>query len=100
MSKYSVKRPITVLMGILIVIVLGIYSVTKLPLSLFPDINLPYVVTITTYAGENPETIEREVTEKIEASVQTIGNFSEVQSMSYDNFAVSIITFAEQTNMD
>ena len=100
MSKYSVKRPITVLMGILIVIVLGIYSVTKLPLSLFPDINLPYVVTITTYVGENPETIEREVTEKIEASVQTIGNFSEVQSMSYDNFAVSIITFAEQTNMD
>ncbi|MFA7561171.1 MAG: efflux RND transporter permease subunit, partial [Candidatus Izemoplasmatales bacterium] len=100
MSKYSVKRPITVLMGVLIIIVLGIYSVTKLPLSLFPDINLPYIVTLTTYPGESPETVEREVTERIESSVATIGNFEEVQSMSYENFAVSIITFADSTNMD
>ena len=45
MSNYSVKKPITVLMGVLIIIVLGAYSLTKLPLTLFPDINLPYVVT-------------------------------------------------------
>ena len=84
MSKYSVRRPITVLMGILIVIVLGIFSVTKLPLSLFPDINLPFVVTITPYPGENPETVEMDVTNQIEAAVSTIGNFSEVQSTSYE----------------
>ncbi|QLY40925.1 efflux RND transporter permease subunit [Hujiaoplasma nucleasis] len=100
MSKYSVRKPITVLMGILIIIVLGIYSVTKLPLSLFPDINLPFIVTVTTYPGENPETIEKEVTQKIESSVATIGNFTEIQSTSYENFSLSIITFAEQTNMD
>jgi HAE1 family hydrophobic/amphiphilic exporter-1 len=100
MSKYSVRKPISVLMGILIVIVLGIYSVVRLPLSLFPDINLPFVVTVTTYPGENPETLELEVTNRIESSVQTIGNFSEVQSMSYENFAISIVTFADQANMD
>ena len=100
MSKYSVRKPITVLMGVLIIIVLGIYSVTRLPLSLFPDINLPYIVTVTTYPGENPETIEQEVTRKVESSVATIGNFREIQSTSYENFSLSIITFAEQTNMD
>lgn len=100
MSKYSVRRPITVLMGILIVVVLGIFSVSKLPLSLFPDINLPYVVTITTYPGENPETVEFEVTKQIEASVSTIGNFTEIQSTSYENFSLSIVTFAESANMD
>ncbi len=100
MSNYSVKKPITVLMGVLIIIVLGVYSLTKLPLTLFPDINLPFVVTVTTYPGENPETLEREVTDKIESSVATIGNFEEVDSMSYENFAVSIITFADGTNMD
>ena len=43
MSGYSVKKPITVIMGVLILIVLGIFSVTKLPLTLFPDISLPFV---------------------------------------------------------
>jgi len=100
MSKYSVKKPITVLMGVLIIIVLGIYSLAQLPLTLFPDINLPFVVTITPYPGENPETLEKEVTDKIESSVATIGNFEEVESMSYENFAVSIVTFADGTNMD
>lgn len=100
MSKYSVKKPITVLMGVLIIIVLGAYSLTRLPLTLFPDIELPFVVTVTAYPGENPETLEREVTDKIESTVATIGNFEEVESMSYENFAVSIITFADGANMD
>jgi HAE1 family hydrophobic/amphiphilic exporter-1 len=100
MSKYSVKKPITVLMGVLIIIVLGAFSLTRLPLTLFPDIELPFVVTVTAFPGENPETLEREVTDKIESTVATIGNFEEVESMSYENFAVSVITFADGANMD
>lgn len=100
MSTYSVKRPITVLMGILIIIVLGFFSLSRLPLTLFPEINLPFVVTITTYEGETPETLEREVSQKIEAAVSTIGNFQEVNSRSNEHFAISIITFAEGSNMD
>lgn len=100
MSEYSVKKPITVVMGVLIIIVLGFFSLTKLPLTLFPDINLPYIVTITTYQGANPNQVEEEVTSKIEASVQTIGNFEEVRSMSNEHFGISIITFAQSTNMD
>ncbi len=100
MSNYSVKKPITVLMGILIVITLGIFAVTRLPLNLFPDINLPYLVTITTYEGENPETLEREVSSQIEAAAATVNSYAEIQSMSYEHFAVSMITFEDGANMD
>ena len=100
MSSYSVRRPITVLMGILIIIVLGVFSVTKLPLTLFPDINLPYVVTITTYEGATPEEVELDVAKPIESAVSTIGNYKEVSSMSNESFGISIITFADGSNMD
>lgn len=100
MSGYSVKKPITVIMGVLILIVLGIFSVTKLPLTLFPDISLPFVLTITEYQGASPETVEQDVTTKIESSVATIGNFKEVSSMSNEHFGISIITFSEGSNMD
>ena len=100
MSNYSVKKPITVLMGILIVITLGIFAVTKLPLNLFPDINLPYLVTITTFEGENPETLEKGVSEPIEAAAATVNSYAEISSMSYEHFAVSMITFEDGANMD
>ncbi|MBN2299626.1 MAG: efflux RND transporter permease subunit [Acholeplasmataceae bacterium] len=100
MSSYSVRRPITVLMGILIIIVLGVFSVSKLPLTLFPDINLPYVVTITTYEGATPEEVEMNVASPIESAVSTIGNYKEVSSMSNESFGISIVTFADGANMD
>ena len=100
MSSYSVKKPITVLMGILIIIVLGLFSVSRLPLTLFPDINLPFVVTITPYEGATPEEVETEVSKKIEAVAGTIGNFEEVTSMSNQHFGVSVVTFSQSTNMD
>ncbi len=81
MSSYSVRKPITVLMGILIVMVLGIFSVTKLPLTLFPEIELPFVVTITDYVGASPEDVERDIAAPIESTVSTIGNFQEVSSI-------------------
>jgi len=100
MSSYSVKKPITVLMGILIIMVLGVFSVTKLPLTLFPEIELPFVVTVTDYAGASPEQVEANIANPIESVVSTIGNFQEVRSISNDNFGISIITFAESANMD
>lgn len=100
MSGYSVRKPITVIMGVLIVIVLGLFSITRLPLTLFPDIELPFVVTITEYQGASPEEVEAEVSKKIESTVATISNFAEVSSMSNEHFAISIVTFADGANMD
>ena len=70
MIKYCVKRPITVLMVVLIVVVLGFYSLTKLPLTIFPDVNLPYIVIVTTYERANPLEVKEEVTSKIESPAQ------------------------------
>ena len=100
MSNYSVKKPITVLMGVLIIIVLGLFSITRLPLTLFPEVNLPFVVTITSYPGASPEDIESSVSEPLEAAVSTIGNFATVTSQSNENFAISFVTFQDGTNLD
>lgn len=100
MSNYSVKKPITVLMGVLIIIVLGLFSITRLPLTLFPEVNLPFVVTITSYPGASPEEIESTVSDPLEAAVSTIGNFATVSSQSNENFAISFVTFQDGTNLD
>jgi multidrug efflux pump subunit AcrB len=100
MSQYSVNKPVTVLMGTLIIIVLGLFSLSRLPLTLFPDINLPYVVTVTAYPGASPEALETEVTNPIEDAVSTIGFFEEIESVSSENVAISIITFSASADMD
>ena len=99
-SAYSVKKPITVLMGMLIVITLGIFSLTRLPVSLFPDVELPYAVVVTTYQGANPYEVEAEVTNRIEATASQVSNFSSVSSTSSEHFSLVMITFADETNMD
>lgn len=100
MSKYSVRKPITVLMGILIVIVLGVFSLTKLSLGLFPEMNLPYVVVVTPYAGASAETVVEEVTRVVESNVTSMNNFATVDSVSREHFSVVIVEFNEGTNMD
>ena len=58
LAKFSVKKPYTVLVGVILVVVLGIVSLTKMSADLLPDINLPYVVVMTTYPGATPEEVE------------------------------------------
>ncbi len=84
----------------LIVIVLGVFSLSKMSLSLFPDVNLPYAVVVTTYTGATPEEVEVEVTKKIESSISGITNFDSITSSSSEHYAMSMITFVDGTNMD
>lgn len=100
MSKYSVNKPVTVLMGILIVMVLGVFSFTKLSLGLFPDMELPYVVVVTPYAGAEAEEVLEDVTKVIESKVTSMTNFKEVTSTSSDHYSVVMIEFQDGTNMD
>ena len=67
-SKFSVKKAYTVLVGVIMVIVLGIVSFMKMTTDLLPSISLPYVIVMTTYPGANPETVEMVVTQPVEAS--------------------------------
>ncbi len=99
-SSFSVRKPITIIMSILIVIILGAVSLTNLTTDLLPSINLPYAVVSTSYFGASPETIEQMITKPIENSMATVSNIKNIQSVSQENMSMVILEFNEETNMD
>ncbi|MCM1988648.1 efflux RND transporter permease subunit [Oceanirhabdus seepicola] len=99
-SSFSVKKPITIIMSILIVIILGAVSLTNLTTDLLPSINLPYAVVSTSYFGASPETIEQMITKPTENSMATVSNIKNIQSVSQENMSMVILEFNEDTNMD
>ena len=100
MSKYSVKRPYTVLVCVVLVIVLGVVSVMRMTTDLLPDMNLPYVLVITMYPGGNPEEVERNVTAPVEAQMATTSNVKTIQSSSYNSYSMVILEYEQSANMD
>ena len=99
LSKFSVKKPYTVLVAVAIVIVLGALSFQNMSTDFLPDMEFPYAIVMTTYAGASPEEVERAVTEPIEQSMSSINNVKKVQSMSINNMSVVIMEFNEGTDM-
>ena len=99
-SKFSVKKPYTVLVAVIMVIILGVVSLTKMTTDLLPNISLPYVIVMTTYPGASPETVEMVVTKPVEASMATISNVESISSTSNENYSMVIMEFAQSANMD
>ena len=95
--KYSVKRPYTVLVAVVLVIVLGVVSLTRMTTDLLPAMNLPYVIVVTTDVGASPEEVEKDVTSPIEAAMATTSNINNVSSMSYDNYSMVILEYEQST---
>ena len=100
MPKFSVKRPFIVLVAVTMLLVLGVVSFTKMTTDLLPEMNLPYVMILTTYPGAAPERVESNITEVIENGVATINGVENVTSSSSENFSMVFLEFAEDTNMD
>ena len=100
MSKYSVKRPFTVLVCVVLIIVLGAASIYRMKMDLLPDMNLPYVLVITMCPGSSPEEVERNVTAPIEAAMATTSNISTIQSASYNSYSMVILEYEQSANMD
>lgn len=100
MSGFSVKKPYTVLVGVVLVIVLGVVSFMKTTTDLLPNISLPYVIVVTTYPGASPETVETVVTQPVEAGMATVSNIESIQSISSESYSMVILEFAQSTNMD
>jgi len=98
--KFSVKRPITVIMAVLIVAAIGVISVTSLSTALFPNMNLPYAVIFTSYEGASPERVEMMVTKPIESTMATVSNVKAIQSVSSEGNSTIILEFNTSTNMD
>lgn len=99
-SKFSVKKPLTVLVAVILVIVLGVVSYTRMTPSLFPSMELPYVIIITTYPGASPETVETTVTKPLEQTMAMLDNVEEITSSSAENYSMVAIEFADDVNMD
>lgn len=99
-AKYSVKRPYTVLVAVVLVIVLGVVSLSKMTTDLLPAMSLPYVIVVTTDVGASPQEVEKDVTSPIEAAMATTSNINNVSSASYDNYSMVILEYEQSTNMD
>ena len=100
LSKLSVKKPMTIFVAAVLIIVLGVVSFFKMTPDLLPNLDLPYALILTTYAGQTPETVESTVTKPLEQSVSTIDGVKEVRSMSTDNYSMCIIEFEDGTDMN
>ena len=99
-SRFSVKKPYTVLVGVVLAIVLGVVSFTRMTADLLPNISLPYVIVMTTYVGASPETVETVVTKPVEASMATVSNIESINSVSGENYSMVILEFAQTADMD
>ena len=98
--KYSVKRPYTVLVAVVLVIVLGVVSLTRMTTDLLPAMNLPYVFVVTTDVGASPEEVEKDVTSPIEEAMATTCNINNVSSMSYDNYSMVVLEYEQGCHPD
>ena len=99
-SKFSVKKPYTVIVGVVMCLLLGVISFMNSTTDLLPEMELPYVVIYSTYPGASAEKVETSLTRILESSVSTTENLSNMSSISSDNLSLIILEFADDTNMD
>ena len=100
MSKFSVKNPYTVFVAVVICLILGVVSFTRMSTDLLPEFSLPYVVVVTTYPGASPDKVESTVTEPLESGLGTVNGVENVTSTSNENYCTVMLEFAEETNME
>ncbi len=102
MSIYgnAVRRPITTIMIFVALLVMGVYSLNKLPIDFYPDIDFPAISVITTYSGASAADIETNVTRTIENQLNSVGNLKNISSTSRDNMSIVVCEFEWGTNLD
>lgn len=100
MPKFSVKKPFTVLVMVIVIVILGVVSLSSMTTDLLPEMNLPYMIVITTYPGASPEKVEVSVCEPMERSLGSVSGVKNIYSMSYENYGIVQLEFVDGTNMD
>ena len=100
LAKLSVKRPVTMIMALIAVILLGFVSIFTLPQALMPDIEMPYAIAMVTYGGAGPEEIDELVTTPMEAALATVEGMKSMSSVSAENMAYIIMEFNMDTDLD
>ena len=100
MSKFSVKKPLTVFVAVIAVLVLGVVAYLKMTPDLLPNMDFPYVIVVTAYPGASPEKVENEITKPMEQAMSTLEHIKQVSSTSSENASTVILEFEESVNMD
>ncbi|MFW5718886.1 MAG: efflux RND transporter permease subunit, partial [Halanaerobium sp.] len=100
LSDFSIKRPVTTAMIILIVLLLGTVALSRLNLDLYPDITFPGAAIVTDYEGVGSEEIENLITKQIESSVATVEGVQNVNSTSSMGSSTVVVEFGWDRNMD
>ena len=100
MSEFSVKKPFTIFVAVIAILVLGVVSYTKMTPDLLPNMDFPYVMIMTVYPGANPEQVEQEITRPMEQFMATLEHIKEITSTSSENSSMVLLEFEDSVNMD
>lgn len=100
MSRFSVKKPYTVLVAVALIIVLGFVALRSMAVDLLPKVSLPYLIVVVTDPGASSENVEHDVASPLESALGTINGVKNLYSMSYENYCLVQLEFESNTNMD
>ncbi|WP_353095547.1 efflux RND transporter permease subunit [Tissierella praeacuta] len=100
LSSFAVKKPVTITMIVLVVIIFGAISLKGLPIDLYPEIEIPVAIVSTSYSGAGPQEIENLITKRIEGAIATVGNIDTINSISLQGSSIVIAQFNTGTSMD
>ena len=99
MEKFSVKKPFTVLVAVIMVLMLGFVSVTKMKTNLLPDVSTPYLMVVTVYPGASPERVESEVSDVLQNAL-TVPGVEKITATSAENYSLLLMKFVDDTDMN
>ena len=99
MEKFSVKKPFTVLVAVVMVLILGFVAITKMQTNLLPDVSTPYLMVVTVYPGASPERVESEVSDVLENAL-TVPGVSGITATSAENYSLLLMHFEDDTDMN
>ena len=100
MEKFSVKKPFTVLVGVVMVLLLGFVALSHMQTNLLPDISTPYLMVVTVYPGASPERVESEVSDVMENALGTVAGVDTITATSAENYSLLLMKFSEGTDMN
>ncbi|MBR1747069.1 MAG: efflux RND transporter permease subunit, partial [Clostridia bacterium] len=100
LSKFSVKKPFTVVVAIVIVLILGVVSYLNIGVDMLPGMNLPYIAVVTVYPGATPETVESSLTDPIEAAMSEVGDVKQITSVSAEHYSLVLLEFNSDADVD
>ncbi len=99
MEKFSVKKPFTVLVAVVMVVILGFVAVTKMQTNLLPDVSTPYLMVVTVYPGASPERVQSEVSDVLQNSL-TVPGVEKITATSAENYSLLLMQFTDDTDMN